>query len=132
MVLSPTTRLKMAHKVIKIAEDNLQSCVDQAIGILKNGHSGRVIAVPTDTIYGLAGPAQDDETIKRIYEIKGRKSEKPLAICLSEVKDISRWALTSNLPKGLLERLFPGPVTVVLPRSDQLNPHLNPGVTSVG
>jgi len=46
---------------------------------------GGVIAVPTDTIYGICCLAQNSSAVKRIYEIKGRSFDKPLSICLSKV-----------------------------------------------
>ena len=54
--------------------------------------------------------------VNRIYEIKGRIQTRPLAICVANVSDISRFALVDHLPHGLLDSLLPGPVTVVLKR----------------
>lgn len=54
--------------------------------------------------------------VNRIYEIKGRIQTRPLAICVADVSDISRFALVDHLPNGLLDSLLPGPVTVVLKR----------------
>lgn len=54
--------------------------------------------------------------VNRIYEIKGRIQTRPLAICVADVSDISRFALVDHLPHGLLDSLLPGPVTVVLKR----------------
>lgn len=56
------------------------------------------------------------EAVKRIYEIKGRKYTSPLAICVGNVEDIKRFAVTDHLPPGLLDSLLPGPVTVILRR----------------
>lgn len=56
------------------------------------------------------------EAVNRIYEIKGRKHTSPLAICVGDVRDIERFAVTNHLPHGLLDCLLPGPVTVVLKR----------------
>lgn len=56
------------------------------------------------------------EAVNRIYEIKGRKHTSPLAICVGDVSDIDRFAVTDHLPPGLLDSLLPGPVTVVLKR----------------
>ncbi|XP_038893582.1 yrdC domain-containing protein, mitochondrial isoform X2 [Benincasa hispida] len=78
--------------------------------------AGKVIAVPTDTLYGLACDACSSEAVHRIYEIKGRKLTSPLAICVGDVSDITRFAVTDHLPSGLLDSLLPGPVTVVLKR----------------
>lgn len=92
----------------------------------------RVIALPTDTVYGLAGLAQSNESIKKLYEIKQRDPSKPLAICVGEIADVKSWGIVDSLPAGLLESLFPGPVTLVLKRTTKLNPTFNPNVQNVG
>ncbi|KAL1315582.1 hypothetical protein HN51_017585 [Arachis hypogaea] len=96
--------------------------------------AGKVIAVPTDTLYGFACDACSLEAVNRIYEIKGRKHTSPLAICVGDVSDIYRFAVTDHLPHGLLDSLLPGPVTVVLIRGDSsvLEQSLNPGFDSIG
>ncbi|GAV66394.1 Sua5_yciO_yrdC domain-containing protein [Cephalotus follicularis] len=103
----------------------------EAIEALK---AGKVIAVPTDTLYGFACDACSLEAVNRIYEIKGRKHTSPLAICVGDVSDIKRFAITDHLPHSLLESLLPGPVTVVLMRGDSsiLEKSLNPGLESIG
>lgn len=94
--------------------------------------SGKVIAVPTDTIYGIAVSAQSNSGIKKLYEIKNRDKEKPVAICVSCVNDIQLWGETSHLNKFLLEAFLPGAVTIVLKRKSQLNPLLNPNTNLIG
>lgn len=93
---------------------------------------GKVLAVPTDTIYGLAGLASNTHAVQRLYEIKQRDKNKPLAICLSTVKDIGEWAILDDVPPRLLESLLPGPYTICLRRQSALNPALNPGMESIG
>ncbi|XP_014473158.1 PREDICTED: yrdC domain-containing protein, mitochondrial-like isoform X1 [Dinoponera quadriceps] len=93
---------------------------------------GKVIAVPTDTIYGLAALASDIFAIEQLYEIKKRDEKKPLAICLGNVNDVPHWAVTDHLPHRLLEDLLPGPYTIILKRKSCLNPALNPDTDSVG
>ncbi|KAF8402740.1 hypothetical protein HHK36_010830 [Tetracentron sinense] len=104
---------------------------EEAIEALK---AGKVIAVPTDTLYGFACDACSMEAVNRIYEIKGRKQTSPLAICVGDVSDINRFAITDHLPHGLLGNLLPGPVTVVLQRGESsvLEKSLNPGLDSIG
>ena len=51
---------------------------------------GGVVAIPTDTIYGVASLVSSNEGIERIYEMKGRLRDKPLAICVSEVEQVCR------------------------------------------
>lgn len=108
---------------------SFESCVLAAVKLLQ---FSQVIALPTDTIYGLAANAQCGEAVKRVYAIKGRHLAKPLAICVSEVKDIKKWGNTSHLPSKLLAELLPGPVTIVLHRTELLNPQLNSGTQKVG
>lgn len=103
----------------------------EAVEALK---AGKVIAVPTDTLYGFACDACSMEAVNRIYEIKGRRHTSPVAICVGDVSDIARFAVTDHLPHGLLDSLLPGPVTVVLKRGDSsiLERSLNPGFDSIG
>lgn len=76
--------------------------------------AGEVIAVPTDTIYGLACSATNANAINKLYAIKCRNENKPVAICVGQVCDIYKWAYIEHLPDGLLSALLPGPVTVIL------------------
>lgn len=94
---------------------------------------GQVIAVPTDTIYGLACSANCPDAIKKLYAIKGRESAKPVAICVTSVSDVRRWGEATHLPDDLLHSLLPGPVTIVLEKTKYLdNPFLNPTTTKIG
>ncbi|CAI5520165.1 unnamed protein product, partial [Closterium sp. Naga37s-1] len=77
----------------------------------------QVIAVPTDTIYGFAADARSAEGVARIYEIKGRDFNKPLAIAVADIADVAVYAETEHLPPGLLPALLPGPSFLVYPHS---------------
>ncbi|XP_019403457.1 PREDICTED: yrdC domain-containing protein, mitochondrial, partial [Crocodylus porosus] len=90
-----------------------------------------LVALPTDTIYGVACLAQDSRAVRAVYSLKGRDGGKPLAICLSCVEHIYRYCHVS-VPEELLRDLLPGPVTLVLQRSDGLNKDLNPFTLLVG
>lgn len=100
-----------------------------AVKLLQNC---KIIALPTDTIYGLAGLAQDPKSVAKLYELKGRDESKPLAICLSSISDISSWGEINHIPYNLILSLLPGPVTIVVQRKPRLNPSLNPGFDTVG
>ena len=52
--------------------------------------SGGVVALPTETVYGIASSAESSEGIEKLYRVKGRQKTKPIAICLNEVEDIDR------------------------------------------
>ncbi|KAH9300675.1 hypothetical protein KI387_012258, partial [Taxus chinensis] len=105
--------------------------VKNAVEALRDG---KVIAVPTDTLYGLACDACSSGAVQSIYEIKGRSMTSPLAVCVSDVLDVERFAVTSHLPDGLLHSLLPGPVTLVLDRGKEslLEKSLNPGIDTIG
>nr|XP_033332960.1 yrdC domain-containing protein, mitochondrial [Megalopta genalis] len=87
---------------------------------------GKVVALRTDTVYGLACSALNNDAIKRLYEIKGRDEGKPLCISVSSVKYIKNWGVVDHLNPDLLTSLLPGPFTFVLKRQPDLNPNLNP------
>ncbi|XP_030250041.1 threonylcarbamoyl-AMP synthase [Sparus aurata] len=108
-----------------LTDAEIMSCTVKA---LKEGH---VVAVPTDTIYGLASLAQNSEAIGKTYDIKGRNAQKPLAICVGEIRDIYKYCKVP-VEEALLADLLPGPVTLVFERSEVLNADLNPFTSLVG
>ncbi|CAN7989371.1 unnamed protein product, partial [Ixodes hexagonus] len=93
--------------------------------------AGGIVALPTDTIYGVAALAQNSESVAKLYRLKRRDSGKPIAICVHDADEISRWAQVS-IPDKLLHQLFPGAVTGVFQRTQELNPDLNPLTPLVG
>lgn len=114
----------------KIISTSNSTAVHKASSLLKKG---QVIGIPTDTIYGLACSANDPEAIKRLYEIKGRNEEKPVAICVSEFEHLRHWGRADHLQDELISQLLPGPVTIVLNKSIHLtNPYLNNGIEKIG
>ncbi|KAL1457751.1 hypothetical protein WDU94_007945 [Cyamophila willieti] len=92
---------------------------------------GCVVALPTDTLYGLACDCNNSKAINHLYQIKNRDSNKPLAICVSDITDIPKWADIHNISFDLLAELLPGPVTLLFNRSPHLNLELNPNVAKV-
>lgn len=93
-----------------------------AINLLK---TGKVVAVPTDTLYGLACSATNIDAINKLYAIKHRNENKPVAICVGRVSDVQKWAYVSHLPDGLLSALLPGPVTLILQCINKLDKSLS-------
>lgn len=95
--------------------------------------ASEVIALPTDTVYGVACNANDPHAIQEVYRIKGRNELKPVAICVADISALKHYGLASHVPDELLMRLLPGPVTLVLQKSPNLdNPFLNPGISKIG
>ena len=103
--------------------------ITKVASILKDGG---VVAIPTETVYGLAGNALKGECVKKIYEAKGRPSDNPLIVHIS---DISQWApLVKFIPEtalALAEKFWPGPLTIILPKSDIIPPEISGGLDTV-
>jgi len=81
---------------------------------------GGLAVLPSDTVYGLACLATLPQAVERIYQVKGRRHDKPVALVFTSVSRIE--ALIPELPKAVsaaLERLLPGPVTAVVPYIDE-------------
>lgn len=117
------------NNVVQVLEGPSVAChAKRAATALLSGH---VIALPTDTLYGIAALAQNNSAVESIYNIKERNSTKPLAICVAEVADVYHWGKVT-VPRTLLNSLLPGPVTLIFERTPLLNPALNPGTDSVG
>lgn len=79
--------------------------------------AGNVVAIPTETVYGLAADAMNPSAVKKIYELKQRPSHNPLIVHLASFGDIATWARKiPDSAKRLAEKFWPGPLTLVLPK----------------
>lgn len=128
---------KMSAKFNETTADpkKLINCLnDQAVEVAANHlHDGEVIALPTDTVYGLACSANDPKAIQKLYEIKGRDEDKPVAVCVSSISQLKHYSLAEHLSNELLQCLLPGAVTIILNKSKHLNnPFLNNGIRKIG
>lgn len=84
---------------------------------------GGVVGMPTETVYGLAANALDTEAVKKIFEAKGRPSDNPLIVHIADFEDIEKFGLVKEVPevaKLLAEKFWPGPLTIIMPKSDNV------------
>lgn len=124
--------LRMFQKQIfkTTSEKQWPLAVDAAERFIREGS---VIALPTDTVYGLACDANNASSVKKLYDIKGRDDSKPVAICVADLKGFKYWGNAGHLSDDLLNVLLPGPVTIVVEKSENLdNPYLNTGTSKIG
>ncbi len=78
--------------------------------------AGGVVVLPTDTLYGIVACALNEVAVQRVYDIKGRAPEKPCIILIADIADLSLFGITvDQLTSQLLSRLWPGPISIVLP-----------------
>ncbi|MCL1835082.1 MAG: L-threonylcarbamoyladenylate synthase [Oscillospiraceae bacterium] len=101
-----------------------------AVEVIKRGG---LVAVPTDTVYGLAGNGLDEQAVARIYEVKGRPAVKPIILLVSGVEAASE--LCSEFPDAarvLAEAFWPGSLSLVLPKSKLVPAIVTAGGDTIG
>ena len=107
----------------------LAKSVDDAVKVLRGKG---VVAFPTDTIYGLGAEAFCAEAVDRVYEIKGRSADMALPLLLASIEDLER--VTTGVPDltwELVERFWPGPLTLILGKSQEVPREVTGGRESV-
>ena len=95
--------------------------------------SGALVAFPTETVYGLGADATNGEAVARIYSVKGRPADHPLIVHLADMQDVTEWA--SDIPDyaiDLARAFWPGPMTLILPRTDLAKDFITGGQATVG
>ena len=104
--------------------------INEASKLLQNGE---VIGIPTETVYGLAADATNEEAVKKIFVAKGRPQDNPLIVHISDVSDIEKYVESvPSLAYELAEKFWPGPLTMVLPKKDVIPYTTSGGLDTVG
>ena len=106
---------------------------DKLSGAAEIIRSGGLVAVPTETVYGLAGNGLDAAAVERIYEVKGRPAVKPLSLMVPDAESMEKYCL--DVPpqaKTLAARFWPGPLTIVLRAGKEIPPVVLAGGDTVG
>lgn len=95
--------------------------------------SGGLVAVPTETVYGLAANGLDAQAVEKIYEVKGRPAVKPLSLMVPSADEIQTYTLDApGQAYSLASRFWPGPLTIVLKAQDFIPPIVLAGGKTVG
>jgi len=113
--------------VILSAQD--PSTAELAARIIK---SGELVAIPTETVYGLAANGLEPQAVAKIFEAKGRPNDNPLILHIADAAQIE--ALCHHVPQAayrLAERFWPGPLTMVLPARDCVPKETTAGLSTV-
>ena len=99
-------------KIIKLFPENSSEVIAEIASALRKG---KVIVIPSDTVYGLAADAGNAEAVRRIFEIKKRLEKKILPLFISSLEMAERiWPIKDEKVKKILEKLWPGKLTAVL------------------
>ncbi len=119
----------MKTQLIPIESAADRAGISQAAALLQAG--GRV-AIPTETVYGLAANALDGEAVKGIFAAKGRPADNPLIV---HIAALSQWdELVTEIPdaaRRLAQAYWPGPLTIILPKSPQIPDAVSGGLPTV-
>ena len=95
--------------------------------------AGNLVAFPTETVYGLGADASNQQAVARIYEVKGRPTDHPLIVHISSINNLDKWAKDiPNYAIKLARAFWPGPMTLILPRTDLAKDFITGGQNNVG
>jgi L-threonylcarbamoyladenylate synthase len=117
-------------QVVSGSPDSLNDAVQQASDVL---HRGGLVIFPTETVYGLAADALSEEAVRRVWEVKGRPSDKPLPVQVADVDGLR--LLWREVPEDLIPLIrafMPGPLTLVYWRSALVPDVVTAGADTVG
>lgn len=104
--------------------------LQKAVTLLQQGEC---VGIPTETVYGLAADATCVEAVAKIFAIKNRPTFDPLIVHLSSIEEVKVVALDfPPLAQKLAERFWPGPLTLILPKRDQIPDLVSSGLPTVG
>jgi L-threonylcarbamoyladenylate synthase len=95
--------------------------------------AGNLVAFPTETVYGLGADASNQLAVARIYKVKGRPTDHPLIIHISSINNLDKWA--KDIPEyaiKLARKFWPGPMTLILSRTDLAKDFITGGQDNVG
>ena len=93
---------------------------------------GGLVAVPTETVYGLAARADDPRAVARVYAAKGRPADHPLIVHVADTSALDAWAASiPEYARELAQAFWPGPMTLVVKRSDRAGDFITGGQDSV-
>lgn len=90
--------------------------------IIKTLKDGKLVIMPTDTIYGIIGDATNEDVINKVYEVKERPHDKPLLILVSNLSMLHE--LVTEIPKEtekIIKKFWPGPLTILLKKSSKVS-----------
>jgi L-threonylcarbamoyladenylate synthase len=116
-------------KYFDIKDNNFNEALNYAAKTIRHGG---IVAFPTETVYGLGADVQNEEAVKKIYAAKGRQSDNPLIVHIANKNDLLK--IAKNIPdwvSGLVEKYWPGPLSIVLEKQEFIPKTVTAGLDSV-
>lgn len=120
----------MAAKRIDIRSGGIEAAGERCREVIR---TGGIIAYPTDTFYGLGADPHNADAVRRLFRIKGRASERPILLLIPDRAMVGEWAASVGpAAQNLVERYWPGPLTIVFPARQEVLPELTAGTGKIG
>ena len=116
--------------VRKITEDNFYEIINEGARVVL---SGGLVVFPTETVYGVGCSASNEKAVARIYRVKRRDRDKPLALLLADIEEVE--ILARDIPsyaKELMNRYCPGPITLIFTASENVPAFLRNESNTIG
>ena len=112
----------------------ISNCTASALkGAASSLIAGNLVAFATETVYGLGADACNEDAVARVYEVKGRPTNHPLIVHISSFNNLDKWA--KDIPEyavKLARAFWPGPMTLILPRTDLAKDFITGGQDNIG
>jgi len=116
----------LSAQIVDATDDN----IDKAVDVLRRGE---LVAFPTETVYGLGADACSTQAVERIFAAKGRPTNHPLIVHISNVSELTQWATAvPDSAMKLAEAFWPGPLTVILKRGAGVIDGVTGGQPTIG
>lgn len=104
--------------------------IEHALAVIR---AGGLVAIPTETVYGLAADASNETAVRRIFAAKGRPADHPLIVHLANAEQLPRWAaMVPSAAAVLAEACWPGPLTLLVPKAEHVLSVVTGGRATVG
>ena len=120
-------------RIIEATDDGMKEAQDEAVAALQRGD---VVALPTETVYGLGADAFNAEAVAKIFSAKERPSFDPLIVHVASLRDVAEVATVpaelEEIVKQLAAEFWPGPLTLLLPKASRLPDIVTSGLPTVG
>lgn len=115
----------MAAPALHPSEDN----VARAAELIR---SGGVVAYPTETVFGLGADPKDEDALRFLFDIKGRPADQPVLLLIADLQDVTLFASAiSPAAELLIDRFWPGPLTLIFPANPGLSEFITSGSKTV-
>lgn len=119
----------LCMQIVRVKETGIEAAAARAAGELR---SGKIVIMPTDTLYGVAVDAFSNEAVDRVYDLKGRDEHKPIHCIVRDLETASEYAKIDPIARVIADRFLPGPLTIVVRKKDSIETGIGRNIATIG